>query len=112
MKALKRKDVLAIARHRACSGVFEFHFVGNDGLCWLGYGKTVPEALLSVEPVELEIHKTVAALVAALQYAEHAIAKIAEHCDLAAVEELGLDVQDCRDCVGLAIERAGGEVAV
>lgn len=53
-----------------------------------------------------------AQLLNALQYAYDAIDKMADHCDMEAVEELGLDVQDCRDCVSFAIERAGGEVSV
>ena len=53
---------------------------------------------------------TMAALLNALQYARDGIVKMADHCDMEAVEETGLDVQDCRDCVELAIERAGGVV--
>lgn len=44
-------------------------------------------------------------------YAYDAIVKMADHCDVEAVEEIGLDVQDCRDQLGIAIEQAGGEVS-
>ncbi len=47
-------------------------------------------------------------LINALKYAADGIAKMAEHVDMEAVEAEGLDVQDCRDCVEFAIERAGG----
>lgn len=50
----------------------------------------------------------VAPLLNALQYALDGIVKMADHCDMEAVEDTGLDVQDCRDCVEIAIERAGG----
>jgi hypothetical protein len=50
-------------------------------------------------------------LINAAEYAYDAIVKMAECCDLEAVAELGLDVQDCRDQLGFAIERAGGEVS-
>lgn len=46
----------------------------------------------------------------ALIYAHDAIVKLADHSDIEAVEAEGLDVQDCRDMMELAIEDAGGEV--
>jgi hypothetical protein len=51
-----------------------------------------------------------AALLNAALYAYDAVVKMADHCDIEAVEELGLDVQDCIDQLGFAIEQAGGEV--
>jgi hypothetical protein len=51
------------------------------------------------------------AMLNALQYARDGIVKMADHCDMEAVEGTGLDVQDCRDQVEFAIERAGGEVS-
>lgn len=49
-------------------------------------------------------------LINALAYAHDAIVKMADHCDHDAVAETGLDVQDCRDCVEIALEKAGFEL--
>lgn len=59
--------------------------------------RKVIEPLVEVEP-----------LINALTYAQDAIVKLADHCDMESVQAEGLDVQDCRDCVEIAIERAGG----
>jgi len=63
----------------------------------------------NVRPRDAESEQ-VAALVNALAYAHDAIVKMADHCDHDAVAETGLDVQDCRDCVEIALERAGFEL--
>jgi hypothetical protein len=47
-------------------------------------------------------------LLNALDYALDGIVKMAECCDIDAVEQTGLDVQDCRDCIEIAIERVRG----
>lgn len=74
------------------------------------YDMGCPEFVVSVEfarDLEKEA-ANVPALINALKYAADGIAKMAEHVDMEAVEAEGLDVQDCRDCVEFAIERAGG----
>tara|TARA_B110001469_G_scaffold118199_1_gene124746 strand:- start:199 stop:699 length:501 start_codon:yes stop_codon:yes gene_type:complete len=81
----------------AMAGLLDLVIVFENGLKPEDERKIVP-------PVD------VPALINALKYAEDGIAKMAEHCDMEAVEAMGLDVQDCRDCVGFAIERAGGVI--
>lgn len=46
----------------------------------------------------------------ALQYVHEAIVTMADHCDIEAVQEAGIDVQDCRDVTETVLIANGREL--